>query len=175
MRQFIQAAYTFSLRAQGGYLILLALLTLGVVPTALIEGTSWTSYLIVGAIALVIALFLVLPGLTPSFLARPSGMLRALGAMLSSSGILIVAVLAGYAGIIGLGLPEPLSRSVAITTALPTLLFTGLMWWLALALGVLPQDTGLPPAARPPRVTPKRPEQPSAYQRALRQKQSAQV
>lgn len=182
MRSFMQSFYNLVLRAQGGYLLFLAMLTLGAVPSALMEGAIWMPYLCIGALSLVVALGLLLKGWTPAFLARPSGLLSLFAALCGISGVFVVGALAAYAGIIALGLPEPLSRNAATVMALPTLVMTGMLWLIAPALGLIAPDAGSPPDAPQiadlpnvtGHVTPKRPR-PSAYAKALRMKQAAQT
>ena len=70
--------------------------------------------------------------------------------MLFSSLIFLTGVFTGYVAVIALGLPEPLSRHVALATAVPTTLLTGIMWWAALLLVFVP----------PAGPTPDRPEAP---------------
>ncbi|WP_299727948.1 hypothetical protein [uncultured Tateyamaria sp.] len=159
MHRFIRATYRLALRVQGSYMMLLVGLALFTMPIFALNGVFLRS-LVVILIGLGVALVLCKPHWQPGFLRAPSGFLSGFGSMCAASAVFIVALVLGFMAVINMNLAEPLSRNVAILTALPSLLVTGVMWWAALFVSILPSDGGTPP-----HVTPKHPTAPRASRR----------
>lgn len=133
MHRFAFGIYKFALRAQGGYTLLLVLISSFGLPI-FHPAELFALPLLVTALGLGLGLFLIKQGWQPDFLRNPRGLIKGLGAMLASNAIFVLAVLLGYVAVLNMDLQEPLSRSVAMTTAAPTFFFTGLMWCASLFL-----------------------------------------
>lgn len=151
MRRFILGTYRLALCVQGSYMLLLVGLSFFTMPIFALDGVLLRSLMIAFA-GLGVALFLCRSRWQPAFIREPKGFFKGLGAMLASSFVFLVAMFLGYLAVINMNLEEPMSRNIAILTALPSLVVTGVMWWAALFLSFLPADDDTPP-----RVTPKRP------------------
>lgn len=151
MSRLILSAYKLAMRVQGSYMMLVIGLSFFTMPIFVLDGVLARS-LVMTLIALVVALWLRRPHWQLAFLHAPQGIIQGFGAMLMSFVVFVVSVMIGYLAVINMNLDEPLSRQLAILTALPSLLVTGVMFWSALLLAVLPRND-----ATPPRVTPRRP------------------
>jgi hypothetical protein len=143
MHDIALGIYKFSSRAQGSYMMLLVVISIGGLPIfdpAQLFGAS----LLITILGFGMALFLCRPSWQPDFLRAPAGFLKGMGAMFSANLIFLVGVLLGFTAILNIGLPEPMSRNVSMLVALPTVALTGIMWLSAMLLISRTPDGGKP-------------------------------
>jgi hypothetical protein len=166
MHRLALGTYHFSSRAQGSYMMLLVVISIGGLPIfdpAQLLGPS----LLITVLGLGVALLLCRPQWQPDFLRTPSGFRKGMAAMFCANIIFLVGVFLGFTAILNLGLPEPLSRSVSMLLALPTVVLTGLMWITAVLLISSKPAGGAPKPNHT--VAPEQPPEPVASPRDLRQ------
>lgn len=155
MHNLALGTYSFSSRAQGFYMMLLVVISIGGLPIfdpAQLLGPS----LLITVLGLGMGLFLCRPSWQPDFLRAPSGFLKGMGAMFSANLIFLIGVFLGFTAILNIGLPEPMSRNVSMLVALPTVALTGLMWLSAMLLISAKPEGGNPDRKEPASQTPPR-------------------
>lgn len=166
MHNLALGTYKFSLRAQGAFMMLLVVISAGGLP--IFDPTQLLGpSLLITILGLCVGLLLSRPNWQPDFLRAPSGFVKGLGAMFSANLIFLAGVFLGFTAILNLGLPEPLSRNLSMLMALPTVVFTGLMWLSAMLLISSTPEGGKPTRKEQPSPTPS--HEPDATPQDLRQ------
>ncbi|MEW9918164.1 hypothetical protein AB2B41_00995 [Marimonas sp. MJW-29] len=150
MHRLVLGTYRTCSLIQGGYQLVLALAVFAIIAALPVQG-SVPITLTFAIIGLLTGLFLLVPRVQPPLIRAPQGFLHGLGAMFFCNTFAVIGIFTGYVAVISLGLEEPLSRDLAMLTALPTSLMTGLMWLAALLLIFVPPTE--PPAEGPSEPT----------------------
>lgn len=148
MRRRVHRFYICLMRAQGVYVIGACAIGAVTLPSALAAGQYVLVPALTGLVACAASLALVMPRLTPGWLSHPSKAWHGIvNAVLWALLPLLFAV-PTMGTVILMGLPEPLSQTIAVFAAGLNLLICGLAWWLALGLCLWPETPG-PSSALP--------------------------
>ena len=170
MRNALQSTYSFLMRMQGVYGIILVIF-LGInLPNATDQAISIAVPIIFGIISLTVAVALVFPSLTPNWLGMPNKPLHLFPVLLLTGLFPLLFGILGMGAVILASIDEPLSRQLAIGLALPSVFLSGLMWWIGLVLCVWPNNTPThqQPTEEPMKTTPAIPQAAPVDLRALR-------
>ncbi len=170
MRNALQSTYSFLMRMQGIYGIIL-IIFLGInLPNANHQAISIAVPIIFGIISLTVAVTLTFPSLTPGWLGKPNKPLHLFPVLLLTGLFPLLFGILGMGAVILASLDEPLSRQLGIGLALPSIFLSGLMWWIGLVLCVWPNSTPTQqqPTEEPTKTTPDIPQAAPIDLRALR-------
>lgn len=170
MRNFFQSCYSFLMRAQGIYGIILVIYLGTNLLNAVEQAISIAIPIVYGLISLAAAITITFPKMTPNWLARPDKLLHLFPVLILTGLFQLLFAFLGMAAVILAGIEEPLSRQISIGTALPSVFLSGLMWWIGLALCVWPNKATAqkPPKTPPTQPTPVAPRDITEDLRALR-------
>ncbi|EPX76290.1 hypothetical protein [Salipiger mucosus] len=156
MQNVLATSYLALLRATGLYGGLAALAALVRIPSQLALGHHVAALGFLAAMSVFVAATMMRPGLTPRILARPDHPTHLLPVLLFHALVPLLFSIPAMGAVISLQLAEPLSRSLAIFSAVPIVMLCGINWCIGLALCVWPKPRDPRIPSEP--VTPRRPK-----------------
>ena len=138
----LETIYRFLLRLQGAYVLAFCGIFVLGVPAAI----SRDYFVLPPAIGVffgaVVATAYVMPRFTPRFLSHPRGLIGLLIVAPFHAIVPLLFILIHMSAVIVHGVPEPLSKNLSLLACLGSVGLSGLMFWLAVALGLWPADDG---------------------------------
>jgi hypothetical protein len=151
MRKYLQSTYLFIMGLQGFYaLVLIVVFGLGL-PNAIEQQMPVISSVTIGIISLFVAVMIIVPSLTPQWLGRPNKKRHMLPVLIVTGLFPLLFGILGMNAVIMTGIEEPLSQTLIVGAALPTIFLSGMLWWVGLVLCVWPLET---PAEASDQTTP---------------------
>jgi len=140
MRKYLQSTYLFILGLQGFYaLVLFVVFCLGL-PNALEKQMPVIPSATIGIISFIVAIMIIVPSLTPHWLGRPNKKRHMLPVLIVTGLFPLLFGVLGMNAVIMTGIEEPLSQTLIVAAALPTIFLSGMLWWVGLVLCVWPVE-----------------------------------
>jgi hypothetical protein len=140
MRKYLQTTYQFIMGLQSFYaLVLFVVLCLGL-RNAIEQHMPILPSVFIGVVSLVVAIIIIVPALTPHWLGQPNKKRHMLPVLIVTGLFPLLFGILGMNAVILTGIAEPLSQTLIVAAALPTVFLSGMLWWVGLVLCVWPID-----------------------------------